>query len=216
MFLIPLWLLCVFLHAYWGYKHKDIRGAASHVIARCSLPLSGHEKWPGVEWRWASRCFLMLSLVCRLMAIHFTRELFWKAINDLADQENGKHFIVLPGSHIKSLAASISMVARLIFVYAARQPISRFERQGNCQTNALCALTLHKLTLWNQGRMDVHSGMFLSLFKMQNCFFSTPSGNSFKLSYASLFSTTYLHSLLGGFNAALVQCSFIGSHFYFD
>jgi len=33
----------------------------------------------------------------------------------------------------------------------------------------------------------VHSGMFLSLFKMQNCFFSSPRGNSFELSYASLF-----------------------------
>jgi len=32
----------------------------------------------------------------------------------------------------------------------------------------------------------VHSGMFLSLFKMQNCFFSSPRGNSFELSYASL------------------------------
>lgn len=171
-----------------------------------------------MEWRWASRCFLMPSLACRLMAIHITRELFWKAIKDLAEQENGKHFIVLPGSHIKSLAASISVEDCLKFTCAVHPPVAQFERQGNCQTNALCALTLRRLTLWNQGRMDVHSGMFLSLFKMQNCFFSTPSGSSFELSYASLFSTTYLCSLplLGGFNAALVQCSFIGSPFYVD
>ncbi len=69
--------------------------------------------------------------------------------------------------------------------------------------------------------MDVHSGMCLSLFKMQNCLLSTPSGNSFEfiiLVIHLFFSTTYLRSLplLGGFNAALVQCSFIGSHFYFD
>lgn len=178
------------MHANWWLKHEDIRRAArraSHVLARYSVPLSGHEKWPGMEWRWATLCFLMLSLVCRLMAIHITRELFWKAIKDLGEQENGKHFIVLPRSHIKSLAASISVVSCLIFICAVRLPISRFERPGNCQTNALCALTLRRLTFWNQGRMDVHSGMFLSLFKMQNCFFSTPRGNSFELSYASLF-----------------------------
>lgn len=128
------------------YKVSDI-GRASHVLARYSLTLSGCKKWPGVEWRWASRCFLTLSLVCRLMAIHITRELFWKAIKDLAEEENGKHFIVLPGSHIKSLAASISAVAHLIFICAARPPISRFERQGNHQTNALRALTLRRLTM---------------------------------------------------------------------
>lgn len=132
---------CIYEIRVKRYKVSDI-GRASPNLARYSLPLSGHEKWPGVEWRWASRCFLLFSLACRLMAIHITRELFWKAIKDLAEQENGKHFIVLPGSHIKSLAASISVVARLIFICTARPPISCFERQGNRRKNALRTLTL--------------------------------------------------------------------------